>query len=42
MVGSERDPQGLDEEEELVRDTLDRDLEGLGRPLKVGSVLVQS
>jgi len=40
MVGSERDPQGLDEEEELVRDTLDRDLEGLGRPLKVGSVLV--
>jgi len=35
MVGSTRAPQGLDEEDELVRDALDRDLEGLGRPLKV-------
>jgi len=38
MVGSERDAQGLDEEEALVRDALDRDLEGLGRPLKVSSI----
>jgi hypothetical protein len=35
MVGSERRPVGLDEEEALVRETMDRDLEGLGRPLKV-------
>ena len=36
MVGSQREPAGdLDEAGELVRDTLDKDLEGLGRPLKV-------
>lgn len=38
MVGSERAPGELDEEEQLVRDTLDRDLEGLGRPLKVSNM----
>lgn len=37
MVGSTREPVELDQEEQLVRDTLDRDLEGLGRPLKVSS-----
>jgi hypothetical protein len=35
MVGSQREPAALDEAGELVRDTLDKDLEGLGRPLKV-------
>jgi hypothetical protein len=40
MVGSQREPAAeLDEAGELVRDTLDKDLEGLGRPLKVSTKL---
>lgn len=34
MVGQERSLQGVEEEE--VGECLDRDLEGLSRPLKVG------
>jgi hypothetical protein len=35
MVGSERAPAELGEEEQLVREAMDKNLEGLGRPLKV-------
>ena len=36
MIGSERKPEkGLDEDERLVCEALDKILEGLGRPLKV-------
>lgn len=35
MVGSERRNEDMSEEEAMVREAMDKDLEGLGRPLKV-------
>lgn len=41
MVGSVRDvSEGKNEAGEMVRECLDKDLEGLGRPLKVSFLTV--